>query len=135
MYSYDKLSKGFHSVNYKFIMNLLQAMSVFVKIVDSGNLSSASVELDISPTMVGKHLRMLESHLNSTLINRTTRRISLTQAGKSYYIHCREVLALIEEGEKEFKKTIPSRQKNHNISPRCAWEKYHLTHDIGVYGR
>lgn len=91
-------------------------MSVFVKIVDSGSLSRASVELDISPTMVGKHLRMLESHLNSKLINRTTRRISLTQVGKNYYIHCRAVLDLIEEGEKKFIKNNISPLKNITIS-------------------
>jgi len=97
-------------------MNLFLTMSVFVKIVDSGSLYGASVELNISPTMVGKHLRMLESHLNFRLLNRTTRRISLTQEGENYFNHCKEVLSLVESGEERFRKNHPSLSNNIIVS-------------------
>ena len=54
-------------------------MSVFVKVADLGSFSAAAKELRLSPTMIGKHMRHLEGRLGSLLINRSTRRQSLTE--------------------------------------------------------
>jgi DNA-binding transcriptional LysR family regulator len=80
-------------------MDLLMAMSLFVRIVDTGSMTAAAVECDLSPTMVGNHLQALEDRLGTRLLNRTTRRQSLTGFGKDYYDRCVEILGMVGEAE------------------------------------
>jgi len=82
-------------------MDRLRAMQVFVKIVDAGSLSAAARALDISLPAVVRTLASLERHLGARLLNRTTRRINLTDAGSRYYERSREILAQVEETELE----------------------------------
>src|SRR5467141_4563892 len=56
-------------------------------------------ELRLSPTMIGKHMRHLEERLGSLLINRSTRRQSLTELGRNYLDHCRHLLEEAEAGD------------------------------------
>ncbi|RUT89625.1 MULTISPECIES: LysR family transcriptional regulator [unclassified Mesorhizobium] len=74
-------------------MDRLESMAVFVKAVDLGSFAAAAVALDVSGPMVGKHVRFLEERLGVRLLNRTTRRQSLTDFGRAYYERCRVVLA------------------------------------------
>jgi DNA-binding transcriptional LysR family regulator len=67
-------------------------MAVFVKAVDLGSFAAAAAALDLSGPMVGKHVRSLEERLGVRLLNRTTRRQSLTDFGRAYYERCRIVL-------------------------------------------
>lgn len=75
------------------MMDRLTSMSVFVRAVDLGSFAAAAAALDLSAPMVGKHVRFLEERLGVRLINRTTRRQSLTEFGRAYYERCRIVLA------------------------------------------
>ncbi len=68
-------------------------MAVFVKAAETGSFASAGVALGLSSQMVGKHVRFLEAHYGMRLINRTTRRQSLTEAGRAFYERSRAVLA------------------------------------------
>src|ERR1700682_1162909 len=81
------------------IMDRLTSMAVFVRVADLGSFAAAAKEFRLSPTMVGKHIRYLEQRLGSSLINRSTRRQSLTELGRNYVDHCRHVLEEIEAGE------------------------------------
>ncbi len=74
-------------------MDRLTSMAVFVKAVDLGSFAAAAEALGLSGPMVGKHVRSLEDRLGVQLINRTTRRHSLTEFGHVYYERCRVVLA------------------------------------------
>ncbi|QNA84695.1 LysR family transcriptional regulator [Sphingomonas sp. So64.6b] len=74
-------------------MDRLASMAVFVKAVDLGSFAAAATALDLSGPMVGKHVRSLEERLGVRLLNRTTRRQSLTDFGRAYYERCRVVLA------------------------------------------
>lgn len=74
-------------------MDRLKSMEVFVKVVDLGSLAAAAAALDLSAPMVGKHVRHLEDRLRVRLLNRTTRRQSLTELGRAYYDRCRLILA------------------------------------------
>jgi DNA-binding transcriptional LysR family regulator len=76
-----------------FEMDRLASMEVFVKAVDLGSFSAAADALDLSAPMVGKHVRFLEARLGVRLLNRTTRRQSLTEFGRAYYERCRLILA------------------------------------------
>ncbi|HET8728410.1 MAG TPA: LysR family transcriptional regulator [Alphaproteobacteria bacterium] len=80
-------------------MDRLTSMAVFVKAVDLGSFAAAAVALDLSGPMVGKHVRFLEERLGVRLINRTTRRQSLTDFGRAYYERCRVVLAEAEAAD------------------------------------
>jgi DNA-binding transcriptional LysR family regulator len=80
-------------------MDRLTSMAVFVKAVDLGSFAAAAAVLDLSGPMVGKHIRMLEERLGARLLNRTTRRQSLTELGRAYYERCRAILAEVEAAD------------------------------------
>src|SRR6266404_3398046 len=80
-------------------MDRLTSMAVLVRVADRGSFAAAAKELRLSPTMIGKHIRYLEQRLGSSLINRSTRRQSLTELGRNYVDHCRHVLEEVEAGE------------------------------------
>lgn len=80
-------------------MNKLESMSVFVRVVEKGSFSAVADEMRLSGTMIGLHIKALEEHLGIRLLNRTTRRQSLTDFGSAYYQRCRRILADIEDTE------------------------------------
>lgn len=74
-------------------MDRLASMEAFTRAVDLGSFAAAAEALDLSAPMVGKHVRFLEDRLGVRLLNRTTRRQSLTDFGRAYYERCRAILA------------------------------------------
>jgi len=109
-------------------MDRLESMAVFVKAVDLGSFAAAAVALDLSGPMVGKHVRFLEERLGVRLINRTTRRQSLTDFGRAYYERCRVVLAEAEaadalaadqlsEPRGKLRVTMPAHFGRHCVTP------------------
>ncbi|WP_434114076.1 LysR family transcriptional regulator [Paraburkholderia caffeinilytica] len=74
-------------------MDRLASMAAFVKTVEVGSFAAAANALSMSPQMIAKHVTWLESRLGARLLNRTTRRQSLTDIGKAYYDRCKLVLA------------------------------------------
>ncbi|KPC53426.1 LysR substrate-binding domain-containing protein [Amantichitinum ursilacus] len=80
-------------------MDRLRGMEVFVAVVESGSLSKAAEQFEISAVMVGKHIRQLETHLGARLLQRSTRRQSLTDAGAAFFAHCRTVLEEVRRAE------------------------------------
>lgn len=80
-------------------MDRLTSMAIFVRVVEKGSLAAAAEEFCTSATMVGKHLRALEDHLGGRLLNRTTRRQSLTDLGREYYDRCKQILADVEAAD------------------------------------
>jgi len=75
-------------------------MAVFVRVVDEGSFSAAAQGLALTPSAVSKQISRLEDRLGVRLLNRTTRRLSLTEEGNAYYQGCVRVLADIEETER-----------------------------------
>jgi DNA-binding transcriptional LysR family regulator len=71
----------------------------FVLIVKQGSLSSAARELDVTPASVSKRLSKLEERLGVSLLNRTTRRLSVTDEGELYHAHAVRILSDLEEME------------------------------------
>ena len=80
-------------------MDKLQAMTVFVKIAETGSLTAAANNLGKSLPAVVRMLAALEENLQVRLFNRTTRKIALTEAGQLYLQRCHKILADIEETE------------------------------------
>ena len=71
-------------------------MNVFVTAAELGSFAGAAATLGVSPQMVAKHIRFLETHLGVRLLNRTTRRQSLTEVGVLYLERCKLVLAELD---------------------------------------
>ena len=78
-----------------------EALRVFSQVVELGSFSKAADHLGLSATATSRHVAELESHLQTRLLNRTTRRISLTESGRAFYERCVQVLADLEEAEQE----------------------------------
>lgn len=81
-------------------MNLFRSMQAFVVTAQEGSMSAAAEALGQSPAMIGQHVAALEARLGTKLLNRTTRRQSLTDFGQNYVEQCRDILdrvALAEE--------------------------------------
>jgi len=78
-------------------MDFMSAMRLFVKVVDSGSFSAAARELDLNQSSISRQVSALEDRLGITLLNRTTRRLSLTEAGQIYHERATAILAEVEE--------------------------------------
>lgn len=81
------------------IMGVLLSMSVFRRVVETGNFSEVARELELSQPTVSKHVASLEKRLNVKLLNRSTRSLSLTDVGKQYYERCVYILDELRETE------------------------------------
>ena len=82
-------------------MDSLTDIAVFVRVVDSGSFTAAAARLHISKSVVSKYVTRLEDRLGARLLNRTTRRLSLTEAGRVFYERSRKGLADIEDAQAE----------------------------------
>lgn len=80
-------------------MDKFKNMQVFCRIVELGTFSGVAREMHLSPMMISKYMAQLEKSLSVTLLNRTTRKLSLTEAGESYYHRCKQLLEDLSELE------------------------------------
>jgi DNA-binding transcriptional LysR family regulator len=76
-----------------------QAISAFVRVVETGSFARAAARLDVSVSSVSRQVSELEAHLDARLLNRTTRRLSLTESGRAFHERCVQLLADLEEAE------------------------------------
>jgi DNA-binding transcriptional LysR family regulator len=80
-------------------MDRLTSLTAFVRVVDNGGFSAAGRKLNMSTTMVSNHVQSLEERLGARLLNRTTRKVSLTEVGKAYYDRAVQILADLEQAD------------------------------------
>jgi len=80
-------------------MDKLSELEVFTRVVDVGSFTGAAESLHLSKSAVSKHVTRLEDRLGVRLLNRTTRRLSLTEVGQAFYERCRGILFDLEEAE------------------------------------
>ena len=78
-------------------MDWLQPMRIFVAVVHNGSLSSAGRALGLSPASVSRHVSALEQSLGCRLINRSSRKLTLTEAGEIYYGRVEQILHQIAD--------------------------------------
>lgn len=78
-------------------MDQLRAIRVFVRVIDEGSFAAAARALDLAPAVVTRLVAELEDHLGTRLLNRTTRRLALTEIGDAYLERARRILADVEE--------------------------------------
>lgn len=80
-------------------MDRFTSLTAFVHVVENGGFSAAARRLSMSTTMVSNHVQALENRLGVRLLNRTTRKVSLTEIGKAYYDRSTQILADLEQAD------------------------------------
>lgn len=80
-------------------MDRMTSIATFVKIAEAGGFAAAARKLGLSPSTVTTQIQDLEDRLGVRLLNRSTRKVSLTEIGKAYYERCMHILADIDEAE------------------------------------
>jgi DNA-binding transcriptional LysR family regulator len=97
-------------------------MTSFVKVVENGGFSAAARKLNLSASIISTHIRWLENNLRVRLLNRTTRKVVLTEVGRAYYEHCSRILSAIDEADRMAGElqSIPSGTMRLNTSPALS---------------
>jgi DNA-binding transcriptional LysR family regulator len=81
-------------------MDRLASLTAFVRVVENGGFTAAARHLNLSTTMVSSHVQDLEERLGARLLNRTTRKVSLTEIGREYYERSLHILADLDEADR-----------------------------------
>ncbi|MEM5329520.1 LysR family transcriptional regulator [Paraburkholderia sp. JHI2823] len=114
-------------------MDKLTSMAVFVKTAESGSFSAAARMLAMTPQMAGKHVDALEKALGVRLLQRSTRRHALTEAGRAYFEACRRVLEEAAAAEAVALAQTAHPQGTLRVTAPVAFGTYRLAHEIKTF--
>ncbi|PDT11026.1 LysR substrate-binding domain-containing protein [Rhizobium sp. M1] len=114
-------------------MDRLASMQVFIKAVETGSISAAAELLNLSSQLAGKQLRALEDGLGIKLLNRTTRRQSLTDSGRIFYEHAKNILAEMEAAEALIAETRSIPRGRLRISAPITFGSHALAPELPEY--
>ncbi|MCU6154351.1 LysR family transcriptional regulator [Enterobacter hormaechei] len=87
-------------------MDRLLLMTCFVRTAETGSFSAAGRDLGLGQPNVSRHVATLEEHLQTRLLHRSTRKLSLTPEGERYYREARRILEAVEESESSFRENV-----------------------------
>lgn len=87
-------------------MDRLLLMTCFVRTAETGSFSAAGRDLGLGQPNVSRHVATLEEHLQTRLLHRSTRKLSLTHEGERYYLEARRILEAVEESESSFRENV-----------------------------
>ncbi|MBL6623208.1 MAG: LysR family transcriptional regulator [Alphaproteobacteria bacterium] len=107
-------------------MDMLTSMRVFTHIAGQRSFRGAAETLDMTPSAISKHLAALEEHLGTQLIERTTRRVALTEVGAAYLARCRHIISEIDEAELEVSDATGEIQGILKVSAPPAFAHRHI---------
>lgn len=113
-------------------MDVLHAMRTFTAVVEAGSFVGAMRSVGLSKPAVSRHIAELEQHLGCRLIQRTTRRLSLTREGQSYFQRCKDILSAVREAEAEVGATTLEVQGELRIGTPQTFGALHLS---ALWGR
>jgi DNA-binding transcriptional LysR family regulator len=113
-------------------MDVLQAMKTFTAVVEAGSFVGAMDVTALSKPAVSRQVSDLEAHLGTRLLQRTTRRLSLTSEGQAYYQRCKEVLQAVQEAEAEVASSTVQAQGRLRIGAPQTFGALHLA---ALWGR
>lgn len=82
-------------------MDILRNMKIFVRVAEVASFTIAAQQVEVTTAQASRAISELETHLRTRLLNRTTRRVALTDAGNRYLVRCKEILGLVELSEAE----------------------------------
>lgn len=116
-------------------MDRLATMETFTRVVEAGSFIAAADRLGLSAAMVSRHVQDLEERLGTRLLNRTTRKLSLTEAGAAYYERCQQVLRDIEEMNLSVAAEVQQPRGVLRVNAPVVFGTRHLSRVIAEYER
>jgi len=114
-------------------MNVFGAIPVFVAVVVNDGFSAASRSLGISKSAVSKRINQLENHLGVRLLHRTTRKLSLTEAGERYFEHANQALTAAGQAEDAVTELQGEPQGKLKISSPMSFGRLHVAPLIPIF--
>jgi DNA-binding transcriptional LysR family regulator len=116
-------------------MDRMTSLSVFTAAVEEGSLAAAARRYKMTPAMAGRHVDALEEALKARLLQRTTRRLHLTDVGRAYYQRSRRILEEFDEAQREAGELQASPQGSLKIAVPASFAALHLGGPIARYMR
>ncbi|AOE49456.1 LysR family transcriptional regulator [Kangiella sediminilitoris] len=107
-------------------MNKLDCMKAFISVVEQGSFTAAADKLDLSPQLISKYVSALERELSLQLLQRTTRRVSVTEVGRAYCDRARQILLELEELEQSVQDESSKPRGVLRISAPMSFSTLHL---------
>jgi DNA-binding transcriptional LysR family regulator len=107
-------------------MDSLRALRVFAIIVRSGSLSAAGRQIGMSPASVSRHVTSLEDRIGSRLLNRSSRKLTLTEAGELYFQYAEQILHQLEEAERSVSQLQGTPRGTLRVHSRLLFGTQHL---------
>ena len=114
-------------------MNRLLEMEVFVAVVEAGSISAAADRLNMAKSAVSKRLGDLEKRLGTTLMQRTTRRLSLTAAGSGFYERCSSILNDVADAEAGITESTEALSGEIRLAAPVSFGLLHLNRAIASF--
>ena len=114
-------------------MDSLNAMEVFVRVVQSGSFSEAARALNLTPSAVSKQVSRLEDRLGARLINRTTRRLGLTEEGQAFFERAQRILADVSEAEQAVTQLHGAPRGTLKLNAPVVFGRMHIAPHIGRF--
>ena len=114
-------------------MDVFTNMRTYAAVVATGSFTGAAERLGISKALTSKYVSQLEDHLGVRLLNRTTRRLHLTEVGKAYFQRCRQLLDEIDELETAVRQQQEAPQGHLVVAAPTTFGENHLTRAVADY--
>lgn len=115
-------------------MDRLRSLAVFAKVVELGSFARAAQRLDLSTSAVSRHVADLEAHLNARLLNRTTRKLSLTESGQSFHERAVQLLSDLEEAEAAVTASAVAPRGTLRLTCATTFGERHVAPAIAAFG-
>jgi LysR family transcriptional regulator for bpeEF and oprC len=116
-------------------MRDLNALATFVAVVNSNSFSLAAERCGISRALVSKHIQELEISLGVKLLNRTTRKLGLTQAGERFFERCTQLMSDAEDAMRDLENSSPDTTGLIRVSTAISFGRLHLLPAIADFLR
>ncbi len=130
----ENVSTGdIQSIEWLRLMDRFTSMQIFIAAVEEGSFAAAARRFQLSPAMAGKHVSAIESDLNVRLLQRSTRRLSMTDAGQRYYVRCKAILEAMEEANREASDIQTTPRGLLRIAAPVAFGAMHLGQIVSRY--
>ena len=114
-------------------MDKLSSMKAFTVVASTGSITAAAVQLELSKSMVSKHIAFLENMLDSQLLYRNSRGVHLTELGEQYRDQCKLILTQIEDAEFLISQSNQQPGGTLKVSAPTSFGTYHLAPKIANY--
>ena len=114
-------------------MDKLSSMKAFTVVASTGSITAAAVQLELSKSMVSKHMAYLENMLDSQLLHRSSRGVRLTELGEQYRDQCKQILTQIEDAESLISQRNQKPGGTLKVTAPTSFGTYHLAPKIANY--